>query len=591
MVGKNESGKTAVLRALAALNPVETNDASTLNEERDYPRRHLVDYESRQNDKKDTVIDTQWVLEAPDVKDIDINIPMPIDVQVSRRYGDSTFTVNCPPCRGDKQTENSPTGSNGLSSSTSDKQTGVINTNCLAKICELVRTKLPKFMYVSHFDRMAGEIQLETDMHGNSTDENEREYSLFLDFLKLAGISMDQILQANKFETFNARLQAASSKITEQILEYWSQNPDIDVEINVSHGMSDDPPPFNTGRIARARIKNTLHKVDTPFSERSAGFVWFFSFLVKFATVKESEHPLVLLLDEPGLSLHGKAQQDLLRYIDEKLEPKHQVLYTTHSPFMIPAKTLNRVRMVEHEVYVQGRKRQSDGTKVNSNFLSVKYTPDSIFPLQAALGYEITQTLFIGSNVLLVEGPSDLIYLTVFSNYLEQVGQTYLDSRWTLCPAGSLDRFAPFVTLFAGNKIKIAVLADIGKGQRQKIRNLRTDYKNICNIYTVAQFLDAQEGDIEDVIGDEIYVEIVNRTYRLSKTEREISVEKLKKYETNSRLVKRIECYFESELSDIQRFSHYRPAQWLNSNPIFLTEMKSKMKGTISTMEKIWSVH
>jgi predicted ATPase len=40
------------------------------------------------------------------------------------------------------------------------------------------------------------------------------------------------------------------------------------------------------------------------------------------------------LLDEPGLTLHGKAQADLLRYIEQRLLPDHQVIYSTHSPFM-----------------------------------------------------------------------------------------------------------------------------------------------------------------------------------------------------------------------------------------------------------------
>src|SRR5690606_34015477 len=101
-------------------------------------------------------------------------------------------------------------------------------------------------------------------------------------------------------------------------------------------GESGDEAPFNTGIIARARVKNNLHKVTVPFSERSAGFIWFFSFLVKFAQVRKDKKPLILLLDEPGLTLHGKAQADLLRYFDEKLAPYHQIIFSTHSPFMVP---------------------------------------------------------------------------------------------------------------------------------------------------------------------------------------------------------------------------------------------------------------
>ena len=70
---------------------------------------------------------------------------------------------------------------------------------------------------------------------------------------------------------------------------------------------------------------------------------------------------LIILLDEPGLSLHGKAQGDLLRYIKEKLLPKYQVIYTTHSPFMIDTDNILSVRTVE-DVTAEGG--AALGTKV-----------------------------------------------------------------------------------------------------------------------------------------------------------------------------------------------------------------------------------
>jgi predicted ATP-dependent endonuclease of OLD family len=160
----------------------------------------------------------------------------------------------------------------------------------------------------------------------------------------------------------------------------------------------------------RARIYNQLHEMTVPFSDRSAGFIWFFSFLVSFSHVKEQYGDVVILLDEPGLNLHGRAQGDLLRYFDEKLKPTHQLLYTTHSPFMVPADHIERIRTVE-DVVEQKRRFDfvSHGTKVGDDVLSTDR--DTVFPLQAALGYEITQSLFVGEHTLLVEGPSDILYI------------------------------------------------------------------------------------------------------------------------------------------------------------------------------------
>ena len=100
-----------------------------------------------------------------------------------------------------------------------------------------------------------------------------------------------------------------------------------------------------TTHVFLTRVENTRHGVSVGFDERSAGFVWFFSFLVWFSQMeREYGDKLVILLNEPGLSLHGTAQADLLRYIKEKLLPQYQVIYSTHSPFMIDAADLFTVR-------------------------------------------------------------------------------------------------------------------------------------------------------------------------------------------------------------------------------------------------------
>ncbi|MGO7675476.1 hypothetical protein ACC685_36950, partial [Rhizobium ruizarguesonis] len=65
------------------------------------------------------------------------------------------------------------------------------------------------------------------------------------------------------------------------------QNQEIEIRVSVNEGLPDDPAPFNDGAVGRERIYNLLHKADTSFSERSAGFTWFLSFLIKFDRVKK----------------------------------------------------------------------------------------------------------------------------------------------------------------------------------------------------------------------------------------------------------------------------------------------------------------
>src|SRR5688572_1971722 len=136
--------------------------------------------------------------------------------------------------------------------------------------------------------------------------------------------------------------------------------------------------------VADIRIRNTNHKATLPLSERSAGFVWFFSFLAQFKQLKKTENEAILLLDEPGLTLHGKAQGDLLRYIIERLLPDHQVIFTTHSPFLVPMDRLADVRIVEDVLVPIAKTGRNEikGTKVRSDVLLV--SDDTLFPLQGA---------------------------------------------------------------------------------------------------------------------------------------------------------------------------------------------------------------
>lgn len=618
LVGKNEAGKSALLLALAALNPNKVTPVA-LDRERDYPRRNLVRYERLHGEAEAKVIETTWELDEALVReiaeDVGAHILTSSAVKVSRRYGkgievhaqiDYTTAVkhHCKlfaldasersVLKSPKTVDGLIEALNGLKSPTQkhEKLRDYLaeKGNVRSRVDQRVRQALPTFMYVSSYDRMDGAIQIEETLERIANKQIEQDEHrgarLFVDFLDYAGISINEIIGVPTYETFNALLQAASNDITEQILEYWSQNPDLDVEVTIDQARTGDPPPFNQGTIARARIKNNLHRVDTPFSERSAGFVWFFSFLVKFAQVKKLGGPIVLLLDEPGLSLHGKAQADLLRFIDDKLALFHQVIYSTHSPFMVPADRLQRVRIVEDKVDAKRTPRKSYGTKVTCDVLKVD--ADTLFPLQGALGYEAIQSLFVGEHTLLVEGPSDILYLKVLSSELKARNRTALDPRWTLCPSGGIDRIMPFVSLFAGKNLHIAVLSDVAQGAKGKVEKMRqSEILQAGHFYTVADFLSQAEADIEDVIDAELYVDIVNRAYALEDPYR-ISAEALSQDTSTPRIVKKVEEAFKVMPDTIPMFDHYTPADWLIRNPDVLSDKTGAIERTLSIAEQVF---
>ena len=239
------------------------------------------------------------------------------------------------------------------------------------------------------------------------------------------------------------------------------------------------------------------------------------SFLAWYGDVQRAKQNVILLLDEPGLSLHGKAQGDLLRYFEKELIPNHQVIYSTHSPFMVDPARFDRVRIV------QDRSVDTDndlpdgeaGTKVTTDVLEA--TDDSLFPLQGALGYDIAQTLFVGPNSLIVEGVSDLLYLQVMTGVLQAAGREGLSARWTITPVGGSDKVPTFVALLGSQtRMNIATLIDFQEKDRQAIENMwRRKLVRKKQVLTYADFVDAKEADVEDVIGPAFYLELVNAEF------------------------------------------------------------------------------
>ena len=443
--------------------------------------------------------------------------------------------------------------------------------------------RMPKMFYTSHYDRISGEISANQLIADRSNERITTGDQIFLDFLEYAGTSLDDLDGTSQYEQLTAKCEAASNDITDEIFEFWSQNDALTVQIDPHEGQPVDDVPFNSGSIVTARIYNQHHRASVPLTERSAGFVWFFSFLAQFKQMQKKAPGSVILLDEPGLSLHGKAQSDLVRYIIERLLPDHQVIYTTHSPFMVPPDRLHDVRVVEDVIESDTPRPIIRGTKVSDDVLTVD--KDTLFPLQAYLGYEITQSLFIGENVLLVEGPSDILYLQAASNALKTQSREGLDARWTICPSGGIDKFFPFVSLFGGHDIKIAVLCDYASGFKKKIARLReSELIPTEQIFTAADFTEKDESDIEDFFEPELFVDIVNNAYELN-SEHAIKVEELQNENTSTRQVKQVEILFRTKPSDVPDFDHFKPSAWLIRNADILEDGTEKVTKTLERFE------
>jgi hypothetical protein len=138
---------------------------------------------------------------------------------------------------------------------------------------------------------------------------------------------------------------------------------------------------------------------------------------------------------------------------------------------------------------------------------------DTLFPLQAALGYDIAQHLFIAKDNLVVEGPSDYLYMQTISAHLIESGREGLNPRWAIMPLGGADVIPAFVALL-GNHLDVTVVVDGLKERHQKLASLaKAGILAEKRIITIGEFAQGKMADIEDLFSKDDYLTLYNAAF------------------------------------------------------------------------------
>lgn len=571
LVGMNEAGKTAFLQALTKANSVEPG--LKFDPVEDYPRKNLTAYLKQHADEPAGAAVLTYRLDQEEVTAINAalltKLPKDFSFTVTQRYNNTraiTISVDEKPVvaaviSAAKLSTDAATAAKGATSlrdlshrlgdiertPDDDQFKASLDARIAAapaewssvvenEVWKKASAWIPKFLYFDDYYTLPGKTNLanlaeRVAQEPQNPTALEPSHRAVLALLRMADIPLTDLTNPAGYETIKAKLEGISISITDQVFKFWKQNEQLEVEFDIRADAKETQAPFNNGANLYIRIKNKRHRVTVPFDKRSKGFIWFFSFLVWFDSVQQQagetkNHDLILLLDEPGLSLHALAQADFLRYIDD-LSTKHQVIYTTHSPFMVHADRLSQVRVVED--------REGKGTQISENISG--YDPKTLFPLQAALGYSMAQNLFISQRNVLIEGPSDLIYLRFFSSILEELRNVALRGEITLVPTGGLDKVATFVALFGANTLELGVLHDsAGKADARIASLVKQKMIPQESVLTYADFREvssAKKGkgnaltppsrialkdnhpatDIEDLLDVGLYLELFNEAF------------------------------------------------------------------------------
>jgi hypothetical protein len=615
LVGKNEAGKTAVLKALYRLNPVMP--AEGLFRETEYPRRRWAGHRERGKRAADRVITTVWRLEAPDIealvplvgadglgsarvvvsKGYDNRLSWQVDIDERRmvtnlvRAGqlDAEEAKACwavtsvaELMRLLEAVENPTSAQTAL---LFDLHQRFPHGAVTERVVATLEPRLPKFLYFAEYHRLPSEVAIDDLVRRKADGQMTVMDTVFLALLEMANTTPEDLGDIDQFEYLIAELEAASQRVSRDVLEYWTQDRSLEVDFRCDAARPNDPPPLNTGYVLRMRIRNRRHNVTLGFDERSSGFVWFFSFLVWLSHIRrDTTNDYIILLDEPGLGLHARAQMDMMRFIREQLLPSYQVLYTTHTPFMIDPAHLDGVRTVEDA----SAGDQVLGTKVGDRFLSTD--ADTLFPIRAALAYDVAKRSVSGAQVLLVDRPSDVLYLKWFARELERTGREHLDPEWTIVPIGGLDSIAPFATLFATSSQRTVVLTDGLMSHPRRLEGLQErGILQFGRILRPALYLDVDQEDaqIEDLLGRRLYRELVTGCYKL-KESGVLADDGDRAGGVPTRLVARVDAHFATLPPWAPRFDSFGPASYLLENGPDLRETLPELDIALLRFERLF---
>ena len=582
LVGKNESGKTAFLQALFKLNPIEPAEY-----------QEILDFPSRLTRKRKDTNDAIRVCTAEfELTDEELEViesDLGVDSLTSRTFQvwrgyrstgltfenlkiDEAVTVRHLASDLDLPSETAAE----VRSATSLRQLIEVLSSLpkpsarsmelldrikgwpsqqvsLHLIDEHLNAMLPKFVYFDDYSTMPGKVSIPDLIESRDHGEIDRGTRSLIALLSMIRGNPEDFDDESNHERLIRELENAANSISDEIFRYWSQNSDLSVDLKVTPPEPGAEPPLDRGPIFHVRVANHRHRVTVPFDERSRGFVWFFSFLAYFSELEAAkEGDLILLLDEPALALHATAQRDLLRFMEDRLAPEHQVLYTTHSPFMIDPEHLERARTVMDVT--------DEGTKISADVFCVD--EETVFPLRAALGYTLGQGLFGSAKTLLVENPSDLIYLDLLGAELFERGMPTIDSDWVRVPVGGAGTLCTFLALAAPNSSKLAVLVDARTRESAPVRRLvENEQLRNGSLVILSEITGVPDADIEDLFEPAFYLQLVNRSYEQDLAEAPIGVDDLST--DFARITKRIDALFADRRIANGRLDRFLPAKAL----------------------------
>lgn len=296
----------------------------------------------------------------------------------------------------------------------------------------------------------------------------------------------------------NQALGQVAEAVTGMLKRWWHEPEDLQFTISVV-GSQEQNSYWVTSTVATS----------SGLVLQGAGIYWFISFILELLWLEATSSQRLLLFDEPGSPLHPGAQRAVLRMLtDAAARSGSQLVYSTHSPFMIDWSFPQRIRLFERN-YITGR----------GSIKNKPYHPDSRLggywdPLRSVIGITLGDIALIGARNVFVEGVTDQMIIANASENARSRGANHLDLLETsIVPYGDFTCLNRLLGTAQQHGARSVALID---ADRQGTEAEKVFARAGVETIRFDQFADCGAGEaaIEDVIGIDDYTRFVNAYYK-----------------------------------------------------------------------------
>lgn len=380
-----------------------------------------------------------------------------------------------------------------------------------------MRNLIPKFEYFDSFDNILPD---EIDTSEVLSTDFKNKYPAIVYLLKKLNVGLDQFKQdvtGNKRSHLRT-FEDYSDIITEDYNNVYLQDK---IRLRID----------KDGNKVFFRIyDNKEDRLDKKPSQRSQGFQWFFAFYLMLNSIDEET---IILVDEPGLYLHAKAQSDILKFFNKEIQ--NQIIYTTHSPYLIDIDRIDSLKLVV--------KDNENGTKIINKYYNCD-DQDTLTPVITAIGYDVSHSPigFEKTNNVITEGITDRFYLLAFFKLLDKKDVA------GVIPATGASNIKNLCSIALGWNINFKMLFDDDSGFRNARLGLSKLFANKEEMenHIIMAFKD---GSIEDIFSKNDSI-----NYNISKNSKvesafnfynKVMKEEIKKNDLEDETIKNIENLLE----------------------------------------------